>query len=395
MYAQKDLYEILQVHPSASPEEIFVAYHRLSLIDIEEIDELFDDGVTEEDVAFAYYVLSDPERRAEYDAARMQPRNGPTRINNEERARRDAGPSAATRSVPSGRRETRWLNLGTSRANGKLEHLGVSTHDLHLQRHTFGVRFINGKLEFRVNWKTEVSFSPTIEVNYQIDGGEIHTGEWQVYVSAGKMVFMYPTKDQISEMYDSDKLKVWVHPFGGSEMIATFGLEGFRDAVLPVLGARDTDRSSRHNPADKVAGGTTTAIAGLATTTGLLGIAAALMHYFGGGAEFFMIGMIIGVGLAVPLVRKSNQTARFLWNHRGLFYGASVALLLIAYNPGESGIALVVGIPLAIVVYAFVERNRQPVGRRIWNVVSYVTLITLAAAAMVMFLDHTGKNKKS
>lgn len=400
MFKQRDLYEVLRVHPSASTEEIYDAYHRVSLLYIDEFDgALLESEITEDDVDFAFEILSDPQRRAEYDASRMERRSAPVSKRAEELAKQDYDANRhLAREGSVRKREARWMNLGSSRASGKLEHLGVSTHDLERQGRTFVVRYVEGKLEFYIHWGTEVSYSPTIEVYYQIDDRETKAGEWQVYddiVSGGKLVYMHPTEEQLFRMYDSEELKVWIHPFGGSEMVAMFSLEGLRDAVLPVLAARDEAGGSGQNPTDAVTGSTASAIVGLATTAGLLGIAAVLMHFFGGGAQFFLIGMIMGVDLAVPLARKKNQTARFLWNHRGLFYGSSVLLLLIAYNPGELGSALFLGIPAAVVVYAFSERNRQRVARGVWNVFSYVTLITLAAAAMVMFLDHAGKNKKN
>ena len=67
----EDLYEILQVHPSAHPEIIQAAYRRLALLYHPDTNPAPDAGEMMARVNRAYEVLSDPEKRAEYDHSRV------------------------------------------------------------------------------------------------------------------------------------------------------------------------------------------------------------------------------------------------------------------------------------------------------------------------------------
>lgn len=65
-----DYYEILEVAPSATQEEIRSAYIRLALKHHPDRNPLPDSGEIFKQIADAYYTLSDPSRKAEYDKAR-------------------------------------------------------------------------------------------------------------------------------------------------------------------------------------------------------------------------------------------------------------------------------------------------------------------------------------
>ena len=66
----EDLYEILQVHPSAHPDVIQAAYRRLALLYHPDTNPAPDASEMMARVNRAYEVLSDPEKRSEYDRSR-------------------------------------------------------------------------------------------------------------------------------------------------------------------------------------------------------------------------------------------------------------------------------------------------------------------------------------
>ena len=80
MSETEDLYEILQLHPSAHPDVIQATYRRLALLyhpDRNTSPEATDMMAT---VNRAYGVLSDPEKRAEYDRSRTSQTAGSTSL---------------------------------------------------------------------------------------------------------------------------------------------------------------------------------------------------------------------------------------------------------------------------------------------------------------------------
>ena len=73
MAKAEDLYEILQVHPSAQPEITQAAYRRLALLYHPDTNPSPEATAAMAAVNRAYEVLSDTEKRAEYDHSRGTP----------------------------------------------------------------------------------------------------------------------------------------------------------------------------------------------------------------------------------------------------------------------------------------------------------------------------------
>jgi hypothetical protein len=86
-----DYYEILQVHPKAEPEVIEAAYRRLVRLYHPDVSRLPDAEERMREINVAYEVLSDPQRRHAYDAAR----NGRAR-----EPARDGAPSSPQHALP-------------------------------------------------------------------------------------------------------------------------------------------------------------------------------------------------------------------------------------------------------------------------------------------------------
>ena len=75
----EDLYEILQVHPSAQPEIIQAAYRRLAQLYHPDGNASHDSTAMMTKINHAYEMLSDPKRRAAYDEMRaVQANSGET-----------------------------------------------------------------------------------------------------------------------------------------------------------------------------------------------------------------------------------------------------------------------------------------------------------------------------
>jgi curved DNA-binding protein CbpA len=74
-----DYYRTLGVHPDASPEEIRTAYHRLARTCHPDVSGLPDSEERMKEINAAYAVLSDPEKRREYDHSHPPPRSVPAR----------------------------------------------------------------------------------------------------------------------------------------------------------------------------------------------------------------------------------------------------------------------------------------------------------------------------
>jgi len=70
MATQPDYYRILQVHPGAEKEVIDVAYRRLASKYHPDVSNASDSAERMKQINIAYEVLSDPVRRAAYDAVR-------------------------------------------------------------------------------------------------------------------------------------------------------------------------------------------------------------------------------------------------------------------------------------------------------------------------------------
>ena len=70
MYETEDLYEILQLHPSAHPDVIQAAYRRLSFLYHPDRNPSTEATEMMKRLNHAYEILSDPDRRAAYDRTR-------------------------------------------------------------------------------------------------------------------------------------------------------------------------------------------------------------------------------------------------------------------------------------------------------------------------------------
>lgn len=89
-----DYYEILQVHPRAEPEVIEAAYRRLARLYHPDVSRRPDAGERMRQINLAYEVLSDPQKRRAYDAARAT--NGLVRRHPAEPARPTTRPATLT-----------------------------------------------------------------------------------------------------------------------------------------------------------------------------------------------------------------------------------------------------------------------------------------------------------
>lgn len=89
-----DYYEILQVHPRAEPEVIEAAYRRLARLYHPDVSRHPDAGERMRQINLAYEVLSDPQKRRAYDAARAS--NGRVRRHPGEPAGPATRPDAPT-----------------------------------------------------------------------------------------------------------------------------------------------------------------------------------------------------------------------------------------------------------------------------------------------------------
>ena len=100
----EDLYEILQVHPSAHPEVILAAYRRLTLLYHPDKNPSDEAAEMLAQLNQAYEILGDSEKRAEYDRNRAAQWNAPTTRRRNEPAE-DHGPAGRPK------RRTRQTNL--------------------------------------------------------------------------------------------------------------------------------------------------------------------------------------------------------------------------------------------------------------------------------------------
>ena len=73
----EDLYEILNLHPSAHPDVIEAAYQRLALLYHPDTDPSPEAAGLMASISRAYAVLGDPEKRAAYDQNRKAVENTP------------------------------------------------------------------------------------------------------------------------------------------------------------------------------------------------------------------------------------------------------------------------------------------------------------------------------
>ena len=85
MYNTDDLYEVLQVSPTADPNVIRAAYKQLALKYHPDVNISSEAAEMMKTVNLAYEVLGDPNRRREYDLA--QQRNEQTRTDQEQQTR--------------------------------------------------------------------------------------------------------------------------------------------------------------------------------------------------------------------------------------------------------------------------------------------------------------------
>ena len=147
------------------------------------------------------------------------------------KARHSEGSSEASASRRRARRTNNWRTFTNDNAT-------IYTVDPIDSGYWLIVRFKDRELELFVTWETEISYSETTTVNWQIDNGPTWRQSW--HVSSHRTSTFMPTQDifeTIRALFDADEFTVRVYPFGGNPITASFEVSGFREAVGPVLSA--------------------------------------------------------------------------------------------------------------------------------------------------------------
>ena len=111
----EDLYEILHLHPSAHPDVIQAAYRRLALLYHPDKNPAPEASEMMAAVNRAYEVLSDPEKRAEYDHSRVA--QSGTQTSGEGTGPSAASASQASRPSNAPRNPTGYFTLGSSKSD--------------------------------------------------------------------------------------------------------------------------------------------------------------------------------------------------------------------------------------------------------------------------------------
>lgn len=134
---------------------------------------------------------------------------------------------------PRARTVSNWRPLGNESNN-----VGIYTVDQIDPDYRLIVRFRNRDLELYIVWDTEVSYSESTTVNYQIDNGPTWRQSW--HVSTDRTATSMPAQDiaeTIRALFNAYEFTARVYPFGGSPITASFEVAGFLEAVTPVLDA--------------------------------------------------------------------------------------------------------------------------------------------------------------
>ena len=136
------------------------------------------------------------------------------------------------RDFTSNRKSDNWV---TTRSG---DNVAIRTTDPIDNDYSLTVRFWNRELEVYVDWGAEISLSETTMVNYQIDEGPTWRQGW--HLSTDRTGTFMPAQDlaeTIRALFEADEFTVRVYPFGGNPITAQFDVEGFAEAVDPVLEA--------------------------------------------------------------------------------------------------------------------------------------------------------------
>ena len=134
---------------------------------------------------------------------------------------------------PRGTIISHWRSLGDEPG-----FTGMGNRDANGFNYFLVVRFKKRKLDLFVTWNTEISYSQTTTVNYQIDNGPNWRQSWET-TTDGRATFMpsHDVAETIRALFDATFFRVEVYPFGGNPLIAEFRVEGFEEAVGPILDA--------------------------------------------------------------------------------------------------------------------------------------------------------------
>lgn len=100
MNEAEDLYEILQVHPTAHPDVITAAYRRLTLLYHPDRNPSEEAAEMMKRLNLAYETLSNSSQRAAYDLTRADRQRQQTRTGNIHRAARRPSASRPTTGTP-------------------------------------------------------------------------------------------------------------------------------------------------------------------------------------------------------------------------------------------------------------------------------------------------------
>lgn len=145
---------------------------------------------------------------------------------------------ASTSANTSGRRASASSSSYWRTLSNEYNNVGIYTIDPIDSDYRLIIRFKDRDLEFYVVWRTEVSYSGTTIVNYQIDNGPTWRQSWSMSTD-NEATFMpsHDIAETIRALFDAREFTVRVYPFGGNPLTASFQVSGFREAVRPVLDA--------------------------------------------------------------------------------------------------------------------------------------------------------------
>ena len=236
----EDLYEILQVSPSAEAEVIRAAYRRLAFMYHPDRNPSSDSTRIMSQINAAYEILGDPVKRAEYDRSRAaQATSSGSR----------AGYTQSSASQPRGG-QGNWRHFGNSYNNIGI-HIPDSTH-----AHSLAVRFIDGQLQLYVAMGVKIPppipYSERTNVNWKYDNGPTRDALW--YVNPNRNAVAMPVEyiiESIQALGEAREFTITVHRFGEPPITASFLVGGFREAIGPIYyswrraGSPDPDNVAR------------------------------------------------------------------------------------------------------------------------------------------------------
>ncbi len=214
----RDLYEILQVHESAHADVVQAAYRRLSLLYHPDRNNSAEAPELMRELNRAYEVLSDPQRRDEYD-----------------RSRNDLVPSLSDSGIIPV--DAEWGIDEIVDPLSREREVYVSTMD----RDNSGillVRIKHGQFGIQVGFPDELTLDEDIVVEFRIGDSDIQSGVWDV-TTTGKSLFAPAERaaDIVEQLLRSPEFVLQTLPEYGSVMTVSFDLNGFPAAYQRLLRA--------------------------------------------------------------------------------------------------------------------------------------------------------------